>query len=460
MLLTFLQLSKTMMRWPVRSSAVWLRACIIGTFFILATFFLFPQDNTRLRASPAPNVPSGTNPCTASPPTDKIVVSVKSGATEALDRIPVQMRTALRCVQHVLLFSDLEQDLGQYHLHDALDTVSATVVDSNPDFKFYTRQYELWQSDQDVGSLKGAKSPGSPNDLAAWVLDKYKNLHILEKTWALKPDMDWYVFIDADTYVIWSNLVLWLGTLSPSKKSYFGSEVSISGVRFAHGGSGIILSRAAMYELAVIHNGTAAHWDAMIRERCCGDLVLGLALKELGTELQDVWPTMSGEAPATMPFGPGTPEYWCRPALTMHHLSPSDMSDLSSFEMQRLASGIQSPLSHAEIFKEFLLDEIQSSRDDWDNLAADPGEFGKTGGILSEMASFEDCARTCEANLNCFQYSHNGNRCHVGMSVRLGYKKQANEDGMWRSGWNKTRLGEWILKQPLCEQIKFPGQGS
>lgn len=63
--------------------------------------------------------------------------------------------------------------------------------------------------------------------------------------------------------------------------------------------------------------------------------MLGLALKEHGTELQDVWPSFSGETPSTMPFGPGTPEYWCRPALTMHHVSPAAMSELSDFEQQR-----------------------------------------------------------------------------------------------------------------------------
>lgn len=129
---------------------------------------------------------------------------------------------------------------------------------------------------------------------------------------------------------------MWLDTLDPAKKSYFGSEVNLSGTRFAHGGTGIVLSKAAMYEIAVTHNGTAAAWDLKTRERCCGDLVLGLALKERRTELQDVWPLMSGETPATMPFGPGTPEYWCRPALTMHHLTPADMTELADFEEQRL----------------------------------------------------------------------------------------------------------------------------
>lgn len=130
-------------------------------------------------------------------------------------------------------------------------------------------------------------------------------------------------------------MVTWLNTLNPKKKSYFGSEVNIGGARFAHGGSGIILSGAVMHEIAVIHNGTAAAWEIETKARCCGDLMLSLALKEHGTELQDVWPLMSGETHLTMPFGPATPEYWCRPAISMHHLSPADMKELSDFEGRR-----------------------------------------------------------------------------------------------------------------------------
>lgn len=128
--------------------------------------------------------------------------------------------------------------------------------------------------------------------------------------------------------------------MDPEKKSYFGSEVNVAGTRFAHGGSGIILSRAIMHEISVLHNGTAATWDRKTKDECCGDLVLGLALQERGIELQDVWPLMSGETPSSMPFGPATPEYWCRPAISMHHLSPANMKELSEFEERRSKTSV------------------------------------------------------------------------------------------------------------------------
>lgn len=249
---------------------------------------------------------------------------------------------------------------------------------------------------------------------------------------------------------------MWLGTLDPAKPSYFGSEVHIDGTKFAHGGSGIILSKATMREIAVTRNGTAAAWDPKIKERCCGDLVLGMALKEYGTHLQDVWPSMSGETTSTIPFGPGTPEYWCHPALTMHHLAPRDMWELAKFEGRRAESS--RPLTHAELFKDLILISMLPQRENWDNLASDQGEFGKTGGVSVDATTFEECTSACERDAKCFQYSHHGRTCSIGMSVRLGSWKEADGEGIWRSGWNKTRLLDWTSKQPVCEHISFAKQ--
>lgn len=274
---------------------------------------------------------------------EKVVVSVKTGATEAAEKIPPLMQTSLRCAQHVLLFSDLAQDIESYQIHDALDTVSPSIVDNNPDFKFYRDLKSLWEKQRDVSAMKGAKSPEDSGQNSAWNLDKYKFLHVMEKSWAMKPDMEWYILIDADSYIFWSNMLVWLQTMDPSKKSYFGSEVNVGGHRFAHGGSGIVMSGAAVKELVVKNRGVAETWDGMIRERdmCCGDLVLGIVFQELGIGLKDVWPVMSGESPWSLPVGRGTSEYGCRPMLTLHHLSPGDMRALSGFERLRLGSSVR-----------------------------------------------------------------------------------------------------------------------
>ncbi|KAH6682836.1 hypothetical protein B0J14DRAFT_468567 [Halenospora varia] len=450
------------MRWTSRSTQAWKRTSLIGIILILTYYYLTRNPTETPVDLPVPAHPrppvSSSNSCHDFPSSAKIVVAIKTGASEAASKLPAQMKTTLRCASHVVFFSDLEQDIGEYHLHDALSTVSHSVMDNNLDFKFYQEQLKLWKSGKGISSLKGMKSPEAPDKLAAWTLDKYKFIHSLEKTWELKPDMDWYLLFDADTYVIWSNLLTWLETMDPNKKSYFGSEVSIDGTRFAHGGSGIIMSRAAVYEVVVEHNGTAAKWDPLTHEKCCGDLVLGEALKEYGTELQDVWPSMSGETPATMPLGPGTPQYLCSPALTFHHLSPKEMQDLVKYEEKRPKS--LGPLTHMELFKNLTVNSLSPRRKNWDNLASDPGEFGKTGGVEREATTVEECAKFCTADKDCFQYTHHDRTCYIGMSIRLGYEKKADEGGVYQSGWNLERLERWIGKQTSCDHVTFPAQGA
>lgn len=114
------------------------------------------------------------------------------------------------------------------------------------------------------------------------------------------------------------------------------------------------------------------------------------------------------------------------------------------------------PLIHSELFKDMLLESIPEHQENWDNLSSDPGEFGKTGGVSSETATFEQCAQACEEDTNCFQYSHHGGTCQIGMSVRLGSERKADDDGIWQSGWHKTRLNDWAAKQPVCDEVIYP----
>ena len=214
---------------------VWLRLGVFATIVLVAYFFLSRHENRPTASFPTVPDKSHSNSkfCDSLPPGDKIVIAVKTGATEAAEKIPGQMQTMLRCAKNTIIFSDLEQDVGEYHLYDSLDNVSSSVVESNVDFEFYRKQSQLWKDKHSIDAAKGAKNPEKPTDLAAWTLDKYKNIHIVEKTWAMKPNMDWYLFIDADTYVLWPNMLNWLAGMDPNKKFYSGSEVSISGTRFA-----------------------------------------------------------------------------------------------------------------------------------------------------------------------------------------------------------------------------------
>jgi hypothetical protein len=262
----------------------------------------------------------------------RIVITLNTGATEILERVPTLLKTSLLCAPNVYIFSDLAHTLGDRQVYDSLDTVPAEVMKGNRDFDLYRKQLELKDPVKVAEFLKGMKDPRNPDTAAAWTLDKYKKLHIIEKAWDLQPEMDWYLHIDADTYVIWSSLVEWLAKLDPTKESYLGSLSFINDLPFGHGGSGMLLSGAAMRNFVVHHNGTAGRWDYKMQKECCADWVLAQILKEYGMGLMNSWPTIQGDPQSTIPFD-GT--RWCQPLVTMHHVSPFEAQQMGDFEAKR-----------------------------------------------------------------------------------------------------------------------------
>lgn len=50
------------------------------------------------------------------------------------------------------------------------------------------------------------------------------------------PEVDWFVYIEADTSLSWPNLLIWLQTLNPRKPLYLGAQNVIGDTTFGHGG--------------------------------------------------------------------------------------------------------------------------------------------------------------------------------------------------------------------------------
>lgn len=217
--------------------------------------------------------PTNRDPiCDGFPDTSGILLVMKTGATEAYDRLPVQIMTVLKCLPDFLLFSDLDQHIGGFHVRDSLETVLSEAQEGNPDFDLYRAQKQCLVNQDECSKILGSA------DSAGWNLDKYKNIHMAEKAYRLRPDYDWYVFVDADTYVSWPNMVYALKKLDPAVEKYLGVPTMIGDRLFAHGGSGYIMSRGAMREFVGKHPGIANSYDISIQNNCCGDFVFALAL--------------------------------------------------------------------------------------------------------------------------------------------------------------------------------------
>jgi len=212
--------------------------------------------------------------CEGFPDIGNIAVIMKTGASESFGKIPTQLLTTMRCVPELLIFSDKEETIAGVKIRNALDNMLPEAQKNNGEFDLYRAQRDCLVDQEHC--TKHIKNKGD----AGWNLDKYKNIHMAEKTWKLRPGRDWYFFIDADTYVLWNTLVLWLQKLDPARKHYLGNIALIQDFAFAHGGSGYLLSRPALAELVAKNPGVAHEYDVLMKDVCCGDYMFSRAMKE------------------------------------------------------------------------------------------------------------------------------------------------------------------------------------
>lgn len=79
----------------------------------------------------------------------------------------------------------------------------------------------------------------------------------------------------------------------------------INGVAFAHGGSGYVIAGELVRRMIQNTPNLAAKYDEKAGQECCGDLLMALALGEIGAQVEQAHPMFNGEKPNTMPYGPG-----------------------------------------------------------------------------------------------------------------------------------------------------------
>ncbi|KAL1581864.1 hypothetical protein WHR41_09526 [Cladosporium halotolerans] len=182
-----------------------------------------------------------------------------------------------------------------------------------------------------------------------WKLDKWKCLPMINRTLQMRPDKQWYVFVEADTFILWSMLLRYLESFDPSKPIYAGNPKLIGEVMFAHGGSGFVVSRPAL-ESVVEHYATRKEEiESFTNEHWAGDCILGKILFDSGVSMTNAWPAFQGDYPGFLSYKPADRRpvanniafEWCGPTVSYHHMAPSQIEELWHFEQDWLIN--QSP---------------------------------------------------------------------------------------------------------------------
>ncbi|KAI7266981.1 hypothetical protein KC335_g7986, partial [Hortaea werneckii] len=236
----------------------------------------------------AVNIDPDAPPCQQLGQPDDVVVVMRTGATEIKDKLPIHFNTTFRCYPDFLIFSDYEETFEGYQIHDVLADVDSSLKQSNDDFKHYERLQELGREGLQADELHGESYESGPvgkNDNPGWRLDKWKFLPMIVQSLKLRPEKKWFVFVEPDTYIVWSNMIQWLQKLDARKPLYYGSEVQIGDDIFAHGGTGFVMSRPAMKMGADEYLKNADEWHARTAAHWAGDCILGTALNQAGLPL-------------------------------------------------------------------------------------------------------------------------------------------------------------------------------
>lgn len=406
------------------------------------------------------------------------MLMLKTGATEIYSKLPTHFLTTFTCVPSFQVYSDLSQTFANVPIHDVIAPVSSNLRENHPDFTLYN-DLQKWQREgQDLGKLKGDDG---------WNLDKWKFLPMLHHAYeTAPPETEWFVMIEADTALSWLNLLPWLQTMDPSQPHYLGSPNLIGSLQFAHGGSGIVISRGAMDILEEARTDVGVEyydtqWEKATARSCCGDAMVAEALLAVNIPLTGAWPLIQGETIGSIDY---RLDNWCKVPATWHHVSSIQVDAHWQFQVEWAQQhGWNTPFLYRDIFEKFVAQHVGVNRTKWNNLSRD-WKFTATelvgsekedrenngGKLFAELEEYEKrsvrseeaCAEACRMKQGeCVQWMWMTGRCHLGRELRLGAGDDERnaievEGGTrlkgrehWNCGWVQEYVGR--LKGRVCE---------
>lgn len=386
-------------------------------------------------------------PCSELEGASDVVFIIKTGATEVDEKIPVHFNTTLRCFPNYLLFSDFGENYQGHTIYDALGEIVDQVRLDNDDFDLWRRLHEKGREGLAANelSINDHTDPngGSGNpDNGGWRLDKFKNIPMVNYTIHKYPDAKWFIYTDADTYIVWSNFLKWIRQMDSTGLYYLGSAAMIDDQIFGHGGSGYIISNALMKKAAEVYNEEQGKWDQYAAGHWAGDCVLATLLEDIGGPLTWSYPSIQGGDPMVMDFWETGYDrrLWCYPAVSYHHIKPSTVASLWHLEQEWLANGSTKDMHHSDVYKQWYLPQLSPIREGWDNLSEDEVNDVRVKDAWA-------CRDHCQAHDDCFQWSFQDNMCRTFGTTRLG---RPNEDS--QAGWMIDRIHEKIIELDHCEE--------
>lgn len=417
-----------------------------------------------------------------------VMVVVKTSKAEVYNKLSAHLLGLLSCVPNFAIFSDHTGEVGGIPIYDALRAVSPESKQNHNEF----REYKIIKADAEY----------KPDAKKTKDLDKWKILPMVYQAYQMNPHARFYVFIEADTGLSWSNLLQWVDRLDYRIPYYSGAQSFLNNVQFAQRGSGILLSQGALRRYAKSYDERyASEWEARVGKECCGDMVLATALADAHVELYTSWPLIQGEQPNTLDY---TPKQWCTPAVSWHHMDKEALD--KDWDMQKNWTDIhgwERPYLYQNAFEDYVQPHLVTRKENWDNLASDakivapqgrqkqlkdddvrkareklgkaaspPGrrddkkdgtqeavDWAKIGTLVKDGADNpESCKKLCTEVEDCLQWRYTAQgdgECHLGKVIKLGKATEMKDSvQQWTSGWMVDRIQD-VTKGWKCKEANW-----
>jgi len=297
--------------------------------------------------------PQHIEPSKDSTSAEDVLLILRTSSSTIWRRLPIYLSTLFTSTPNLAIYSDFPETIAGIPILDAYQNVSETLRASE-DFKAYRYIHDFrnrypsryWEE----ASLEGDWLKEHSD---SWALDKYKFLPVLQHVRETRKGFKWYVMIEDDTFLFWNNLLRYLGGLDHSVARWLGHSSFRLGQVFAHGGSGMVFSQAALEMLFGAETNFAERYESFTADHHLGDYVLGQALAEKNL-------TVNGDGSFTWNFGTDPPwmmkfaeENWNETLFSVHHVHQRDISQL--WELQGTHEASQKVTISSKEFIEYAL---------------------------------------------------------------------------------------------------------
>jgi len=264
------------------------------------------------------------------------------------------------------------------------------------------------------------------------------------------PNKQWYLLLDDDTYIIRSSLRFLLGHLDPRRTHYLGNPVGDYKARFAHGGSAVVLSQAAMQRLLHHNSRTIAQAYQESITAPWGDKLLSTTLMKVGIYLDESYSRLfNGEPPELSRL---TIDRACLPLISFHGLGSGNAELMSQVGEDFKPANTTTTMHNAPFFWFQLGQNTNPAEEFWDSFHTKPirqgqnyvGELNEYTSFFPNVPSIKGCIARCDDSKSrdcaAWTWIQDKQECHTTSALIPRRSAAAGGDNQVFSGISKRML--------------------